>query len=84
VTFTQLREWFNVTAVQRHLKVLGIFARLFLRDNKAQYVHDMPQALQYLQTELVSLPLCSNLNEFILSRVTPAFEKLYQEMRRSA
>ena len=34
--------------VQRHLKVLGIFSRLFYRDNKAQYLNDIPLVKQYL------------------------------------
>ena len=29
--------------LQRHLKVLGIFARLFHRDGKAAYLDDMPR-----------------------------------------
>ncbi len=40
-------EW---TGVQRHLKVLGIFARLYYRDGKAVYLKDMPRVMQYLRT----------------------------------
>lgn len=39
-------EWMGV---QRHLKVLGIFARLCYRDNKPAYLQDMPTVMQYLQ-----------------------------------
>ena len=35
--------------VQRHLKVLGIFARLYHRDGKAGYLKDMPLVLHYLR-----------------------------------
>ena len=35
-------EWMGV---QRQLKVLGIFARLFHRDGKAAYLDDMPRVL---------------------------------------
>ena len=35
--------------VQRHLKVLGIFARLNHRDNKPQYLDDLPLVNQYLK-----------------------------------
>ena len=38
-------EWMGV---QRHLKVAGIFARLFHRDGKARYLADMPLVLEYL------------------------------------
>lgn len=37
-------EWMGL---QRHLKVLGIFARLFHRDGKEGYLKDIPLVLQY-------------------------------------
>lgn len=39
-------EWMGV---QRHLKVLGIFARLWHRDGKPRYLDDMPLVLRYLE-----------------------------------
>ena len=33
--------------LQRHLKVLGIFARLFHRDGKKGYLEDAPRFLRY-------------------------------------
>jgi len=39
-------EWMGV---QRHLKVLGIFARLWHRDGKDRYLADMPLVLRYLE-----------------------------------
>lgn len=33
--------------LQRHLKVLGIFARLYHRDGKAGYLKDLPLTLAY-------------------------------------
>jgi aminoglycoside/choline kinase family phosphotransferase len=39
-------EWMGV---QRHLKVLGIFARLCHRDGKARYLDDIPLVLRYLE-----------------------------------
>ncbi len=38
-------EWMGL---QRHLKVLGIFARLFHRDGKDRYLADMPRVLAYV------------------------------------
>jgi aminoglycoside/choline kinase family phosphotransferase len=38
-------EWMGV---QRQLKVLGIFARLYYRDGKARYLEDMPRVARYL------------------------------------
>jgi aminoglycoside/choline kinase family phosphotransferase len=35
--------------VQRHLKILGIFARLYFRDNKDQYLNNLPLVEKYLK-----------------------------------
>ncbi|MBT8118188.1 MAG: phosphotransferase [Gammaproteobacteria bacterium] len=43
-----LVRWFDLMGVQRHLKVLGIFARLNYRDGKAQYLDDLPLTLKYV------------------------------------
>jgi len=39
-------EWMGV---QRHIKVLGIFARLYHRDGKESYLKDMPLVMDYLR-----------------------------------
>ncbi len=44
----QLRRDFDLIGVQRHLKVAGIFARLFHRDGKPGYLADIPLVLDYL------------------------------------
>jgi len=36
--------------VQRHLKVLGIFARLYHRDGKEGYLKDLPLVMKYLRS----------------------------------
>lgn len=36
--------------VQRHLKVLGIFARIRYRDGKPKYLRDAPRFIQYLRS----------------------------------
>jgi N-acetylmuramate 1-kinase len=43
-----LIRWFDLMGVQRHLKVLGIFARLNYRDGKTQYLRDLPLTLKYV------------------------------------
>lgn len=43
-----LIRWFDLMGVQRHLKVLGIFARLNYRDGKSQYLDDLPLTLKYI------------------------------------
>ena len=40
-------RWFDFMGLQRHIKVLGIFARLYLRDGKDGYLKDLPLTLKY-------------------------------------
>ena len=47
--FYRALDWMGL---QRHLKVLGIFARLWHRDGKAQYLDDLPLVLEH--TRLVA------------------------------
>lgn len=42
-------RWFDWMGLQRHLKVLGTFARLALRDGKTDYLQDLPRVLEYVQ-----------------------------------
>ena len=44
---TRWRRWFDWMGLQRHLKVLGIFARLNYRDGKPGYLGDLPLVLDY-------------------------------------
>lgn len=39
---------FDLMGLQRHLKVLGIFARLSLRDGKHAYLNDLPLVMDYV------------------------------------
>jgi aminoglycoside/choline kinase family phosphotransferase len=45
-TFYSDYEWMGV---QRHLKVLGVFARLYHRDGKESYLKEMPRVMNYLR-----------------------------------
>lgn len=43
----QFQRDFDLMGLQRHLKVLGVFCRLYLRDNKSGYLADIPLVIQY-------------------------------------
>ncbi len=66
------RRWFDWAGVQRHLKVLGIFCRLWYRDGKRQYLADLPRVWAYTHEvscryeELV--PLAEMLERWIAGR----------------
>ena len=60
----QFIQWFDWTGVQRHLKNLGIFARLYHRDGKAQYLSDMPMILKYISETCHQYPVLMPLWHF--------------------
>jgi N-acetylmuramate 1-kinase len=41
-------RWFDWMGLQRHIKVLGTFARLYLRDDKPAYLDDLPLVIDYV------------------------------------
>jgi len=43
----QFRRAFDLMGLQRHIKVLGIFCRLWYRDGKAGYLNDLPLVWRY-------------------------------------
>jgi N-acetylmuramate 1-kinase len=47
--FSEFYRDFEWMGAQRHIKVLGIFARLSVRDGKDAYIKDMPLVLHYLR-----------------------------------
>lgn len=47
--FDVFYRWFEWMGVQRHLKVAGIFARLYHRDGKDKYRPEIPRFLNYLR-----------------------------------
>jgi len=41
-------RWFDLIGLQRHIKVLGIFCRLYYRDGKHGYLDDLPRVYDYV------------------------------------
>ncbi len=48
MSFEAFTRAFDLCGLQRHLKVLGIFSRLYLRDGKSAYLKDLPLTLNYV------------------------------------
>jgi aminoglycoside/choline kinase family phosphotransferase len=67
-----LLEWFDLVGVQRHLKVLGIFARLWYRDGKLGYLRDLPLTLNYVLDACGRQPRLAPLGGFLARRALPA------------
>ena len=43
----QFSRWFDLIGLQRHIKILGIFCRLWYRDGKRQYLDDLALCWKY-------------------------------------
>ena len=42
-------RWFDFMGLQRHIKILGVFARLSIRDGKDDYLKSIPLTLKYIK-----------------------------------
>jgi len=67
----QFMRWFDLMGVQRHLKAIGIFARLNARDGKPGYLGDIPRTLGYVAAVSGRYPELSPLHR-LLSELLPA------------
>ena len=66
----------DLCGVQRHLKILGIFARLHHRDGKPRYIKDAPRFLGYLDAVVPKYPQLDPLRELLDNTVKPAFARI--------
>ena len=67
----QFRRWFDLMGMQRHLKAIGIFSRLKLRDDKPGYVKDIHRTLDYVLDISRTYPQFSSFARFLEERVLP-------------
>ena len=63
------RRWFDLTALLRHLKAIGIFARLNYRDGKPRYLEDVPRTLAYVMETAERYPELRDFHDFLLREV---------------
>jgi len=68
----QWLRWFDLMGVQRHMKAIGIFARLWHRDGKPGYLGDIPRTLSYIRAVLPQYPAFNALVELIDLRIVGA------------
>lgn len=54
-------RWFDLMGVQRHLKAIGIFARLNHRDGKPDYLEDIPRVVDYVRQVAARYPALAGL-----------------------
>jgi aminoglycoside/choline kinase family phosphotransferase len=68
----QYLRWFDLIGLQRHLKVLGIFARLNHRDGKPGYLADLPRTLEYVREVACTYPELRAFSAFVEQKLVPA------------
>lgn len=71
--FRRDADWIGM---QRHLKVIGIFARLKHRDSKPKYLADAPRFFDYLDTVMPRYPELQPLHQLLAQTVKPAIDDL--------
>jgi aminoglycoside/choline kinase family phosphotransferase len=64
-------RWFDLVGLQRHLKVLGIFARLWYRDGKSGYLADLPRTLDYVCDAARRYAQLREFSQWVESRLLP-------------
>ncbi len=64
---------FDLMGLQRHIKVLGIFCRLYYRDGKVQYLRDLPRVLDYVREVASRYPETRDFAAYIATHIDPVF-----------
>ncbi|HEY6124301.1 MAG TPA: phosphotransferase [Steroidobacteraceae bacterium] len=67
----QFMRWFDLIGAQRHIKVLGVFARLWHRDGKIGYLADLPLVLDYVIDACRRYPELVEFGRWLEWRVLP-------------
>jgi aminoglycoside/choline kinase family phosphotransferase len=70
-SLAQFLRWVDFIGLQRHIKVLGIFARLYWRDSKTGYLADLPRTLRYVQDVAHAYPELQQFAEFVDHQLAP-------------
>lgn len=65
----RFRRWFDLMGLQRHLKVLGIFCRLWYRDGKSGYLADLPLVWRYCNEVMDQYPEFGELQELLVAAI---------------
>ena len=76
-TFEQFKRDADFMAMQRHIKILGIFVRLFERDGKDGYLKDLPRVMWYVLNQAKDYAELQPFVEFMQTRVMPNFTQKY-------
>ena len=73
----QLYQWFDWMGAQRHIKVLGIFIRLWQRDGKTGYLKDIPRVFAYLSWVCERYMALADASLWLKEEVAPRLSKQF-------
>lgn len=74
--YDQFKRDFDLMGIQRHLKAIGIFSRLNIRDGKSTYLDDIPRTLDYVIRISQHYPELKDFHTFLISSVLPASQSM--------
>lgn len=83
-SFEQFKRDADLMAIQRHLKILGIFVRLFERDGKSGYLKDLPRVMWYVLEESQGYDELNDFMQFMREIVMPKFIAKYGDYEVAA
>ena len=73
-SYETFKRWFDWMGLQRHIKCVGIFSRLYLRDGKASYLQDIPRTFAYLKKVCAQYPEFAEFNDWLDKVLVPAMQ----------
>lgn len=76
VDLVRFSRWFDWMGMQRHLKAIGIFSRLKLRDGKPGYLKDIPRTLGYVASVAANYPEFADFSLFLRQQAQPRWNAL--------
>ena len=71
----QLMLWFDWMGLQRHIKVVGIFARLSIRDGKSGYMDDIPRTFNYIRQVSAKYDALTAFSQWLEVTLVPFLEE---------
>lgn len=73
-SYGHFKRWFDWMGLQRHIKCVGIFSRLYLRDGKTGYLQDIPRTFAYIKKVCQEYPEFAEFNAWLDAKVVPAMQ----------
>lgn len=85
VTRDTFLRWFDWMGLQRHIKVLGVFSRLHLRDGKDNFLENLPLVIRYTLEVSEAYPELLPFADWFRTKLLPLAKQQdwYQDYRRA-